>query len=180
MRGDLQEHRYLFLHRPNHLTADQQAQIDTLLASPVGSQLQVARRFVEEWYLLWHDTKGQRRTLDEARERFAAWSSDSEYAAVASLRRVQACMTAQFEHLSQFLRHPRWEATNNGAERMGRAFRHRQAPHFNLRTGPAMEGVIVVMACQRKAAATTCQHRQIARCHRGRKPRQQMEVRAAA
>jgi transposase len=180
VREDLQEHRYLFLRRSDHLTADQQAQIDTLLSSPVGPQLHVARRFVEEWYLLWHDAKGQRRTLEEARERFAAWSSDGEYTAVAPLRRVQERMTAQFEHLSQFLRHPHWEATNNGAERAGRAFRHRQAPHFNLRTGPAMEGAIVVMACQRKAAATTERHREVARCRRGRKPRQQMEVRTAA
>ena len=118
--------------------------------------------------------------LDAARERFAAWSSNATYAAVAPLRRVQERMTAQFERLSPFLRNPRWEATNNGAERAGRALRHRQAPHFNLRTGPAIEGAIVVMACQRKAAATTGRHCEIARCSRGRKPHQQMEVRAAA
>jgi transposase len=180
VREDLQEHRYLFLRRRDHLTVDQQAQIDTLLVSAVGPQLHVARRFLEEWFLLWHDAEGRRRTLDEARERCAAWSTDTSYAAVAPLRRVQERMTAQFERLSPFLRNPRWEATNNGAERAGRAFRHRQAPHFNLRTEPAMEGAIVVMACQRKAAATTCQHREIARCRRGRKPRQQVEVRAAA
>jgi transposase len=180
VREDLQEHRYLFLRRPDHLMVDQQAQIDTLLASPVGPQLYVARRFLEEWFLLWHDAQGHRRTLEEAYERFAAWSGDREYAAVAPLRRVQERMTAQFEHLSQFLRYPHWEATNNGAERTGRAFRHRQAPHFNLRTESAMEGAIVVMACQREAAATTERHREIARCRRGRKPRQQLEVRAAA
>jgi transposase len=180
VREDLQEHRYLFLRRPDHLTAEQQAQIDALLSSPVGPQLQVARRFLEEWFLLWHDAKGHRRTMEDARERFAAWSSDGEYMVVARLRRVQERMTAQFEHLSQFLRYPHWEATNNGAERAGRAFRHRQAPHFKLRTGAAMEGAIVVMACQRKAAATTCQQQEVARCRRGRKPRQQMEVRAAA
>lgn len=179
VREELQEHRYLFLRRPGHLMVDQQAQIDTLLASPVGPQLQVARRFLLEWYLLWHDAKGCRRTLDEARARFAAWSSDATYAAVAPLRRVQERMTAQFERLSHFLRNPRWEATNNGAERAGRALRHRQAPHFNLRTGAAIEGAIVVMACQRKAAATTGRHRETARCSRGRKPHQQMEVQAA-
>ncbi len=180
VREDLQEHHYLFLRRPDHLRADQQAQIDTLLASPVGPQLQVARCFLEEWYLLLHDADGQRRGLDEARERFATWSNDARYAAVAPLRRVQERMTAQFERLSQFLRNPRWEATNNGAERAGRALRHRQAPHFNLRTGPAIEGTIVVMACQRKAAATPHGHREIARCRRGRKPRQQTEICAAA
>jgi len=180
VREALQEHRYLFLRRPDHLVADQQAQIDTLLASPVGPQLDVARRFLEEWFLLWHDAQGHRRTVEEARERFAAWSIDASYAAVAPLRRVQERMTAQFERLSPFLRNPRWEATNNGAERAGRAFRHRQAPHFNLRTGVAMEGAIVVLACQRKAAATTERHQEVARCRRGRKPRHHMEVRTAA
>jgi hypothetical protein len=167
------------LRRPDHLTAEQQAQIDTLLASPVGSQLHVARHFLEEWYLLLHDAQGRRRTLDDAHERFAAWSSDATYATVAPLRRVQERLTTQFERLSQFLRNPRWEATNNGAERAGRALRHRQALHFNLRTGRAIEGAIVVMACQRKAAATTHRHREIAQCSHGRKPHQQMEVYAA-
>src|SRR5439155_4234676 len=104
VREALQEHRYLFLRRPDHLTADQQAQIDSLMSSPVGAQLHAARRFLEEWFLLWHDAKGRRRTLEEARERFAVWSTDASYAAVAPLRRVQERMTAQFERLSQFLR----------------------------------------------------------------------------
>jgi transposase len=121
VREGLQEHRYLLLRRPKHLMAEQQAHIDTLLASPVGPQIQVARRFLEEWYLLLYDADGQRRTLDEARERFAAWSSDGAYATVAPLRRVQERMTMEFERLSQFLRNPHWEATNNGAERAGRA-----------------------------------------------------------
>ena len=56
------------------------------------------------------------------------------YLAEPALRRVLNRMTdARFEHLSPFLRNPRWEATNNGAERAGRAFRHGQAAHFNLR-----------------------------------------------
>jgi len=150
------------------------------LANPVGPQIQVARRFLEEWYLLLHTADGQRHTQDEARERFAAWRRDPVYASVAPLRRVQERMTAEFERLSHFLRDPRSEATNNGAERAGRAFRHRQAPHFNLRTETAIEGAIVVMASERKAAATTHRHREIGQCSRERKPQQQMEARAAA
>jgi len=180
VREALQEHRYLLLRRPKHLTAEQQAQIDALLISPLGPQLQSARRFLEEWYLLWCDGDGHRRTLDEAHERFAAWSSDSTYAAVAPLRRVQERMTAQFERLSQFLRNPCWEATNNGAERAGRAFRHRQAPHFSLRNPTSMEGAIVVMACQRKAAAIGDAHPEMARSGRGRKPGEHTELRAVA
>jgi hypothetical protein len=160
--------------------ADQQAQMDTLLASPVGPQLQVARRFLEDWYLLWHDGQGHGRTLEEAGERFAAWSSDATYAAVAPLRRVQERLTAQFERLSPFIGHPHWEATNNGAERRGRAFRHGQAPHFNLGRESAMEGAVVVMACQRKAAATGGAPPDLARSRRGRKPDTQRELPAAA
>jgi hypothetical protein len=121
-----------------------------------------------------YDADGQRRTLEEARERFAAWSSDGAYASVAPLRRVQERMTAEFERLSQFLRKQDWEATNNGAERAGRALRHRQAAHFNLRSKEAMEGAIVVAACQRKAVATNCRRQELARSGRGRKPRGQI------
>jgi len=179
VREGLQEHRYLLLRRPKHLTTEQQAHIDALLASPVGPKLQVARHFLLEWYLVLHDADGQRRTLDEARERFAAWSSDPVYATVALLRRVQERMTAEFERLSQFLRNPQWEATNNGAERAGRAFRHGQAAHFNLRSRPALEGAIVVTACHRKATATRGQHQEWARSGRGRTPRGQMVGSAA-
>jgi hypothetical protein len=49
VREGLQEQRYRFLRRPNHLTVEHQVQIDTLFASPVGPQLQVARCFVEAW-----------------------------------------------------------------------------------------------------------------------------------
>jgi hypothetical protein len=49
------------------------------------------------------------------------------------LKRVQEQMTcAKFEHLSQFLRRPDWEATNNSAERVGRAFRQRQTRHHSI------------------------------------------------
>jgi hypothetical protein len=145
----------------------------------IGSQCRAEIKKLDQ-HPLWHDAFGQRRTLEDACERFAAWSSDASYAAVAPLRRVQERMTAEFERLSHFLRNPGWEATNNGAERTGRAFRHRQAPHFNLRTETMIEGTIVVMAYQRKAAATTHRHREIARCSRGCKPHQQIEVCAAA
>jgi transposase len=180
VREALQEHRYLFLRRPKHLSADQQAQIDALLASSVGPQLQVARQFLEEWYLLWYDSAGQRRTPSEAREHFSTWSGNAAYAALAPLRRVQERMSAQYERLSHFLHNPRWEATNNGAERMGRAFRHHQAPHFNLRNPTSMEGAIVVMASHRKAAATGGAHPDVARSGRGRKPQAHLEPRAAA
>ena len=62
---------------------------------------------------------------------------------------------------------------------MGRAFRHRQAPHFNLRQPTSMEGAIVVMACHQKAAAMADSHPEVARSRRGRKPRTHLELHAA-
>ncbi len=178
VREALREHRYLLIRRPAHLSASQQAQVDDLLSSPVGAELQVARRFVTEWYVLWQDEKGQRRMLEEARVRFADWSTDAAFAAVAPFRRVQVKMTAQFERVSAFLQQEEWEATNNGAERFGRAFRHRQAPHYNLRATESIEGAIAVMASLRKAAALAQSPRDSARSGRGRKPKAPLQATA--
>jgi hypothetical protein len=71
--------------------------------------------------------------------------------------------------LSHFLQQPEWEATNNGAERAGRAFRHRQAPHFNLRSKEAIGGAITVTACLRKEAVTKPAAPSLHTCQRGRK-----------
>jgi transposase len=172
IREALRKHRFLLLRRPEHLDAEQRAQVDALLTSPVGLQLRVVRTFLEEWYLMWTDEQGHRRSLEEARARCEAWRSNPDYAAIPTLRRIQERMTdGHFERLSQFLRHPTWEATNNGAERAGRAFRHRQAPHFNLRGQAAIEGALVVAACQQKVAATAPPNRNVSRCWRGRKQR---------
>ncbi|MEI7768564.1 MAG: transposase [Chloroflexales bacterium] len=180
VREALREHRFLLLRRPKHLSEIQQAQVDGLLASPAGQSLQVARRFVTEWYLLWHRPDGQRRTLNDAREQFSAWSNDAAFAAITGLRQVQERMRAQFEHVSAFLQQPSWEATNNGAERFGRAFRHRQAPHFTLRNQEAIVGSITMMACHQKAVATAPASGDRARSGRGRRPRSQENHRAAA
>ena len=169
VREALREHRFLLVRRPAHLSPGQQTQVAELLSSPVGADLQVAHRFVTEWYLLWHDKEGSRRTLEEARTRFADWSTDAAFAAVVPFRRVQVKMATQLERVSTFLQQQEWEATNNGAERFGRLFRHRQAPHFNLRKTESIEGTIAVMAGQRKATALEQSPRDIARSGRGRK-----------
>jgi len=78
----------------------------------------------------------------------------------------------QFEKLSAFLEHPGWEATNNGAERRGRAFRHTQAPHFTLRTPEAIDGALTVQAVLRKDAAERGTDAAAARSTQGRAPRQ--------
>jgi transposase len=76
VREAVQEHHFLLLRRPEHLNGEQQAQVAALLTSPLGPQLQVARRFLEEWYRLWTDEGGQRRTLEEAFARYIAWQTN--------------------------------------------------------------------------------------------------------
>lgn len=174
VREMLQEHRYLLLRRLEKLNAEEQALVETLLVSPVGAELQVARSFLVDWYQLWSDDEvGQRRSLAEAEQHYDAWRTNPTYRSVAHLRRVLDQMTeSKFEPLSQFLRHPDWEATNNGAERTGRAFRHRQAPHFNLRKPETIENAINVAACLRKAQVSRPQSQPFHTCQRGRRPKQ--------
>ena len=78
-------------------------------------------------YLYRTDDHGSHhRSLNEAQARYDLWRQDERYAALAPLRRALTHIPPErFVHLSQFLRHPSWEATNNGAERAGRGFRHR-------------------------------------------------------
>jgi len=170
VREALREHRFLLLRRPEHLAEEEQAQVVALLSSPVGKELQVAHTFLIDWYRIWSDAKGQRRTFAEAQRCYEAWHTDETYAATPSLHRVQQRITpAKFEKLSQFLGHPDWEATNNGAERAGRAFRHRQAPHFNLRTKESIADSITVAACLHKQAAKAPVTQPLHTCQRGRK-----------
>jgi hypothetical protein len=170
VREALKEHRFLLLRRPEHLNEEQQAQVEALLASPAGAELQVGRSFLVDWYLIWKDEAGQRRTPAEAKDRYEKWQTDETYAGVLILHKVQCQVTlTKFEQLSQFLQQPEWEATNNGAERAGRAFRHRQAPHFNLRSKEAIAGAITVAACRRKELATTLSVPRFHSCQRGRR-----------
>jgi transposase len=169
-REALNKHRFLFMRRPENLDEDDEQQIRLLLSSPIGKELAVVRSFLVDWYGLWTRADGQPHTLDEARTRYQDWRTQTDYRTVPPLRRVQEQMTeSKFERMSQFLRHPDWEATNNGAERMGRAFRHRQGPHFNLRSEAAIEGGLVVAAFQKKETVTQRSLRSVNRCRRGRK-----------
>src|SRR5207245_5943823 len=125
----------LFLHQPDHLTAEEHLTLAGLLAGPVGPPLNVARTFLEAWFAIWQDDDGQRRSSADAELRYQAWHEDAAAAKVASLRRQQQHLDADhFMRLSAFLHNPEWEATNNAAERGGRAFRHGQHPHFRLRS----------------------------------------------
>jgi transposase len=173
VREVLKEHRFLLLRRPEHLTAEEQTQVQALLASPVGAQLQVGRACLVDWYLIWEDEAGQRRSPTEAQVRYEAWHTNATYAAVPVLHKVQSQVNpAKFEQLSHFLHQPGWEATNNGAERAGRAFRHRQAPHFNLRSQAAISGMIKVGAYLSMETATMPPIQRLHSCQRGRTKRE--------
>jgi len=181
IREAVQKYRFLLLRRPEHLTGEEQAHITTLLECPIGSDLRVICAFLEEWYRLWTDEQQQRRTVEAAQTRYVAWKTNPAYTAIPALRRVQdRISTAQFEKLSQFLRQAHWEATNNGAERAGRAFRQLQAPHFNLRAEATITGALLVTACQRKVAATAGAEPHVNRSTRGRKPQTPAPYRAVA
>ena len=172
VRQALGECRFLFLRRPDHLSAEQQAQVDAVLESPVGAELQVARSFLLEWYGLWHDSCGGRPSLAEAQRRYQEWHEHPVYRRVERLQKLQVAVdAAQFTRLSHFLRKPEWEATSNGAERMGRSFRHRQAAHFNLRSGQSIADALKLAACSRKEQALMPPHQRLHACQRGRKRR---------
>jgi Transposase len=176
----LKQARYWLLRRPDHLTAEQQATLRALLTSPLGDQLQVTRDFLVDWYGMWREENGRRRSSADAWARYQAWRANADYAAVLPLRRVQASVdAARFRQLSHFLTNAAWEATNNGAERMGRAFRHLSASHFTLRTTPSIDTALKVRACSRKEALTTPPLVLANRSSRGRTRRVQTARRAA-
>jgi hypothetical protein len=177
VRATLADRRYLLLRRPDHLTTTEQALIDQALSSPVGPALQVARSFLEDWYGFWTDEHGQRRTVLEAQARYQAWSTNSAYQQVAPLQQVvKAVDAARFEQLSHFLKHPIWEATNNGAERVGRRFRHLQGPHFNLRTARSIEQALAAQSYRHYETATQPASLPSGRSRRGRKPTSARQV----
>jgi len=162
--------RFLLLRRPEHLTDEESQACETLFASPIGRPVRLARSFLEEWYRLWRDDTGERRSLEAARERYERWRTNGEYATVPVLRKMQQRMDdARFTQLSHFVRDLLWEGTNNGAERMRRTFRHLQTPRFGLRTDEAREGALVVHAMHRHYRHDHTAQPQANRCTRGRK-----------
>lgn len=176
VRQALTAARYLLLRRPDHLSPEEQGQIDALLAGPLGERLRVARAFLLAWYAVWRDERGQRRSRDDARARHRRWHEDPAYRDVLTLARAQRQRDpAHFERLSHFLDEPAWEATNNGAERTARLFRHRQAPHFALRTQVAIDDALNGGAFLRKDTMTERNDIPAARCQRGR-PRHNQEA----
>lgn len=175
----LAEHRFLLTRRPDHLTEADRALLATMLQTPAAAPLRTARGFLEDWFAIWSDAHGQRRRPDDAWDRYRAWRANPDYLAVPVLQRALERMDeARFGKLSRFLEAPNWEATNNGAERMGRLFRHRQAPHFRLRTADSIDGSFRSWALTRRHEATRIDAEPAARATRGRTPRSRPSVAA--
>jgi transposase len=180
VRNLLWDNRYVMLRRPDHLSAEHKKDLRFLLESPVGEQVGLMREFLEEWYALFHDEQRNRRPPEAAKERYERLRNDECYRTLKPLARLQDRLGENhFARISSFLRSPRWEATNNAAERSARGFRHLQAPHYNLRRKRSIEDAIKSRAQLVRHPSTTAQSPPPGRCVRGRKARQTVEMSAA-
>lgn len=172
---DLRTHRFLLLRRPEHLSDAERIHVQRLLDSPGADHLRRARCFLEDWYAIPADADGNRRAPEDARERWRRWRENPAYQPVAPLRRVvQRMGEERAAQVLAFLQRSGWEATNNGAERVARQFRHLQAACFTLRTDRAIEGMIKAWASSTKRACTT-RAAPILRSLRGRHPARHRE-----
>jgi hypothetical protein len=182
VRRLLWERRYAMLRRPDHLTAEHRQDLRYLLESPVGEQVGLMREFLEEWYALFHDERRKRRSIQQAKERYERLRGGGRYRALKPLARLQARLCEEhFEKISSFLRRPQWEATNNAAERGARAFRHLQAPHYNLRRTQSIDDAIKAGAwLSRRQGNAARRSSSPGRCARGRKTGRTRSLVAAA
>ncbi len=177
---DLRAHRFLLLRRPEHLNDEERTALQRLLEVPGADDLRRARRFLEDWYAIPADAGGGRRAPEEARERWRRWRENPDYQPVAPLRRLLRRMGEdRAAQVLAFLRCPGWEATNNGAERVARQFRHLQAACFRLRTERTIDGAITAWASHAKHACTT-RPAEVGRSRRGRRPAQPREQEVAS
>src|SRR5262249_6392511 len=150
-----------------NLTVDEQHALDGLLTGPVGSQLRVARAFLEE---IWEDDQRNRRTPKEAERRDQIWQTEPAAANVMPLRRQQQHLDMDhFRRLSALRPNPSWEPTNNAAQRSGRAFRHGQHPHFRLRLVASIETDLKIRAFLKKERFCSPPPARLHRCQRGRR-----------
>jgi hypothetical protein len=171
VRNLLWDVRYVILRRPEHLTEKDREKLGFLLGSPVGDEVRLLRGFLEEWYLLFHDEQHKPRALAEAKERYDRLKNNPAYRQLKHLAGLQARFCEEhFQKVSRFLEQDGWEATNNGAERTGRAFRHLQRTRYNFRKPGSIEDAIRARALILKTRSTpTEEEPSPGRCARGRK-----------
>jgi hypothetical protein len=179
-RQDLHTHRFLMLRHPAHLDDDDRAHLTALLTGPPGEVLRAGRQFLEDWYAIARDEDGQRRCFADALERWRTWHENPRYRQLARLRRLLERMDEERAAKNfAFLRNPAWEATNNGAERRARQFRHLQAPCFGLRTEAAIAGTLKVDALRGQTRRGGLPA-QVGRSGRGRRPQESVTMTIAA
>jgi hypothetical protein len=136
-----------------------------------GPNFAWARTFLEEWFAIWDDDLGHRRTAAEAELHYQIWCNDAEAAKLTPLRRQQQHLDIDhFRRLSAFLHDPTWEPTNNAAERGGRSCRHGQHPHFRLRLIKSIEADLKVRAFFKKERFCSPPPIRLHHCQRGRQP----------
>jgi hypothetical protein len=180
-RNLLWDVRYIMLRRAEHLTEKDQEKLRFLFESPVGEEVRRLRGFLEEWYLLFYDEQCNRRTLAEAKERYDRLKNNPYYQKLEHLAGLQARFCEEhFQKVSRFLEHEEWEATNNGVERAGRAFRHLQRLHYNFRKPTSIENAIRARAWLTKQGSSARSTAPPGRCARGRKAGCRSSVPAAA
>jgi hypothetical protein len=165
----LRLHRTLFLHQHENLTIDERTLLTELLETPVGADLRVARGFLELWFAIWKDDADHCRSPADAEHRYQVWQMDEHAASFPPLRRQQRHLdTNHFEKLSAFLQNPTGESTNSAAERGGRAFRHRQHPHFRLRTTSTIDADLKIRAQLQRERFCSPPLQQLHHCQRRR------------
>src|SRR3712207_3894233 len=104
VRSLLWKCRYIILRRPDHLSNEDEDELNHLFESPVGEHIRLVRSFLEEWYLIFYDGQRNRRTLQEAKERYDSLMGDPRYQKLEPLARLQARFgEAQFHRISAFL-----------------------------------------------------------------------------
>jgi hypothetical protein len=182
VRNLLWEVRYVILRRPEHLTEKDREKLGFLFESAVGEEVRLLRSFLEEWYLLFYDEQRNRRTLEEAKERYDRLKNNLDYQKLEHLTGLQARFCGEhFQKVSRFLEHEEWEATNNGVERTGRAFRHLQRSRYNFREPASIEDAIRARAwLAKEGRSSPTSTPPPGRCARGRKTGHRSGVPVAA
>jgi transposase len=182
VRNLLSDVRYVILRRPEHLTEKDQEKLGFLFESPVGEEVRLLRGFLKEWYSIFYDEQRDRRTLEEAKERYDRLKDNPDYQKLEYLGGLQARFCEEhFRKVCRFLEHEEWEATNNGVERTGRAFRHLQRSRYNFRKPTSIENAIRARAWLAKQGSSSLRSTPPpGRCARGRKVGCRSSVPAAA
>jgi lambda repressor-like predicted transcriptional regulator len=183
VRNLLWDVRYVILRRPEQLTEKDREKLEFLFESPVGEEVRLLRGFLEEWYSLffYDEQRRSRRTLEEAKERYDRLKDNPDYQKLEHLAGLQARLCEEhFLKISRFLEHEEWEATNNGVERTGRAFRHLQRSRYNFRKPVSIENAIRAKAWLAKQGSSPRSTPPPGRCARGRKVGWRSGVPAAA